>query len=192
MNLPQITLSPREQVLIAGSVLVVLFWAFFSFVYEPKKREINVLREEIQMGRQNWKTMEAAVTDLDRLETEVTEERANLALRKSTLSTERRMVQILEQLSKEARRLNITLLSLSSVRKQQESEGRREGVASRYGKQVIAVTMRCPYAVLSSYLKRLGGSPFYVEIEDVTIERFEGHYPDLLVSLTLSTYVPAS
>jgi Tfp pilus assembly protein PilO len=169
-----------------------LLWAFFTFVYTTKKGKIDALKVEIEMDRQSWKTMEAAAADLEGLEAEILKERERLALMKSKLSSERRVVQILRQLSEETRRLDITLLSLSSVRKQQESEGRREGVASRYGKQVIAVTMRCPYGVLSSYLKRLGGLPFYVEIEDVTIERLEEYYPNLLVSLALSTYVPTS
>jgi Tfp pilus assembly protein PilO len=192
VKLPEIKLSVREQVAVATATLVVVVWIFFSFVYSPNKQEIDTLRREIEAGQQNLTTMEATLTDVDRLEAEVLKEKQNLAVLKNKLSGEKRIIQILKQLSQETRRLNINLLSLSSEGDQGPRDSRKQPVTRGYQKQVITVTIECPYRVLSSYLKRLGELPFYVEVQDIVIERRDESFPDLLVDLTFATYVPTS
>jgi hypothetical protein len=176
--------SKRKKISIGAGIFIVLFICFYVFVYEPQKKEALRLQEEIKTVDKEIDRILKAVPVLAKLEEEIRNEQKRVFLARKPMSGEQHMQELLQQLERDASRLNMKVVSLEFVK---ESESTK--IFSNYKKLTMVINIQCPYPNLVSYLKELKNLPGLPVIDGLEIVKDDQIFPQVQVKLTLSTFI---
>lgn len=168
--------------MIGAAVSTVIFISLYVFVYQPKRKEALKLQEKIKTTGHEIESILKTIPRLRKLEEEVAREQQQVSLIKKTTFDEQPAQGLLQQLAREAHRLNMDVISLKSG--EEPSPGK-----SPYKRLIIVMNIQCPYRHLGSYLKGLGELPGFVTVEELEIVIDNRVFPKLRVKLTLSSFV---
>jgi len=177
--------TKRERIMIGAAVLAVVLMCFYVFVYQPKKIQCMTLQKRIKSMGLEIDRIVRAIPDLKKLEEEVGREQKWVSSAREAASDMQPMEQLLQQLARDTRRLDIDVISLEL---REESGASHE--KSSYKKTTIVINIQCPYRHLGSYLKGLDGLPGLFILEGLEIVRDDQIFPKLQAQLTLSTFAP--
>ncbi|MBL7176172.1 MAG: type 4a pilus biogenesis protein PilO [Desulfobacteraceae bacterium] len=170
--------------MIGAAVFAVVLVCFYVFVYEPKKKEGLRLQEQIKTVDLEIERIRRAIPGLEKLEEEVTREQKWVSLAKKTASDMQPMQQLLQHLARDARRLDIDVISMGLGKELEPSHEK-----SRYKRMTMVINIQCRYRHLGSYLKRLGDLPGLFILEGLEILRDGQIFPKLQAKLALYTFI---
>ncbi len=177
-------MTKKEKIMIGTAVSAVVFMSFYMFFYQPKKKELLRLQEEIKTVDLEIERIIRAIPGLRKLEKEVAREQKSISLVKKIQSGEKPVQKLLRQLAKEASRLDMDVISLGLG---EELESPHE--KSPYKRLTMVMNIQCPYRYLGSYLKRISDLPGLVTVDKLEIVRDNQIFPKVKVKLALSTFV---
>jgi len=177
-------MTKREKIMIGAAVSAVVFVCFYMFFYQPEKKELLRLQEEIKTVALEIDRIVRAIPGLRNLEKEVAREQKSAFLVKRIPSGEKPVQELLRQLAGEASMLDMDVISLRSG---EESESAHGG--SPYKRLAVVMNIQCPYRHLGSYLKRVNDLPGLVTVNELEIVRDNQIFPRVKVKLTLGVWV---
>jgi|GEM_PF-2889455 len=177
-------MTKREKIMIGTAVSAVIFMSFHMFFYQPKKKGVLRLQEEIKTVDLEIERIARAIPGLRKLGEEVARKQKSGALVKRIPSGEKPVQKLLWQLAGEASRLDMDVISLESG---EGSESPHE--ESPYKRLAVVMNIQCPYLYLSSYLKRISDLPGLVTVDELEIVRDKQIFPRVKAKLTLSAFV---
>jgi len=177
-------MTKREKIMIGTAVSAVVFMSFYMLFYQPKKKELLRLQEEIKTVDLEIERIVRAIPRLRKLEEEVAREQKSISLFKRIQSGEKPVQKLLRQLAKEASGLDMDVISLEF---RDGSESPHE--ESPYKRLTVVMNIQCPYRYLGSYLKGISDLPGLVTVDELEIVRDNQIFPRVKVKLTLSTFV---
>jgi hypothetical protein len=102
------------------------------------------------------------------------------------MSGGQQMQELLQQLERDASRLNMKVISLEFVK---EKESKSTKIFSNYKKLTMVMNIQCPYHNLVSYLKELESLPGLPVVDRLEIVKDDQIFPQVQVKLILSTFV---
>jgi Tfp pilus assembly protein PilO len=177
-------MTKREKIMIGAAVSAVMFVCFYMFFYQPEKKELLRLQEEIKTVALEIDRIVRAIPGLRNLEEEVAREQKSASLVKRIPSGEKPVQELLRQLAGEASRLDMDVISLKSG---EGSESPHE--ESPYKRLTVVMNIQCTYRHLSSYLKGINELPGLVTVDELEIVRDNQIFPRVKVKLTLGVWV---
>ena len=177
-------MTKREKIMVGSAVFAVVFMSFYMFFYQPKKKELLRLEEEIKAVDLEIEKIARAISGLRRLEEEVAGEQKSVSLVKRIPCGEKPVQELLRQLSEQASRLDMDVISLKSG---EGSESPHE--ESPYKSLTVVMNIQCSYRHLSSYLKRINDLPALVTVDELEIIRDNQIFPKVKAKLTLRVLV---
>jgi Tfp pilus assembly protein PilO len=175
-------MTKREKMMIGAAVATIVLMSFYMFVYEPKKKEMLRLKEEIKTADLQIEKIVTAIPGLKKSEEELAREQRRLSLVKKTISGGEQVLELLRQLAREAYRLNMDVISL-------EPREELPPEKSPYQRLTIVMNIQCRYRHLGLYLRGLIDLPGLVTVDELQIVRDNQIFPKLQTKLTLSTFV---
>jgi len=176
--------TKREKIMIVTAVFAVAFVSFHMFFYQPKKKELLRVQEEIKTIDLEKERIAGAIPGLKKLEKEVAREQKSISLFKRIQSGEKPLQRLLRQLAKEASGMDIDVISLEfkdGVESPQEK--------SPYKRLSVVMNIQCPYRYLGAYLKGISDLPGLVTVDELEIVRDNQIFPRVKVKSTLSAFV---
>lgn len=177
-------MTKREKIMVGTAVSAVVFMSFYMFFYQPKKKGVLRLQEEIKTVNLEIERIVRAIPGLRKLEEEVAREQKSASLVKRIPSNEKPVQELLRQLATEAFRLDMDVISLKSGEGSKSPHGE-----SPYKRLAVVMNIQCPYRHLGSYLKRINDLPGLVTVNELEIVRDNLTFPKVKVKLTLSILV---
>ena len=173
-------MSKREKIMVGTAVSAVVFMFFFLFFYQPKKKGVLRLQEEIKTVNLEIEKIARAIPGLRKLEEEVALEQKSASLVKRIPSGEKPVQELLRQLAAEASRLDMDVISVKSGEASESPHGE-----SPYKRLAVVMNIQCPYRHLGSYLKRISDLPGLVTVDELEIVRDNRIFPKVKVKLAL-------
>jgi hypothetical protein len=177
-------LNKREKIVVGAGAFAVVFMCFYVFVYEPKNKEGLALQGQIKTIDLEIARILGAIPGLRELEEEVSREQKKVASAKKTISITEPVQQLLQQLAREAQRLDMEMISLQLG----EGSGSPPEI-SNYKRITMVMNIQCAYRHLGSYLMGLSDLPGLFIVDGLEIVRDKQIFPKLQVKLTLSAFV---
>ncbi len=177
-------MTKREKIMIGTAVSVVVFLSFHMFFYQPEKKGVLRLQEEIKTVDLEIERIAGAIPGLKKMEEEVTREQKRVFWVMKTMSGKQQVKELLRQLAEEADRLDMAVISLG-LGEELESPHKK----SDYERLNIVMNIQCSYDHLSSYLKKLEELPGLVTVDEIEIVRDNRIFPRVKAKLALRTFV---
>lgn len=175
-------LTKKEKIMIGAAVSTVIFISLYVFVYQPKRKEALKLQEKIKTTGHEIESILKTIPRLRKLEEEVAREQQKVTLIKKTTFDEQPAQGLLQQLAREAHRLNMDVICL-------KLRGEPPLEKSRYERLTMMMDIQCSYRHLGSYLKALSDLSGLTSLDEIEIVRDNRVFPKLRVKLTLSSFV---
>jgi hypothetical protein len=179
-------MTTREKIIIGAGIFIVVSICFYVFVSEPRKKKALRLQEEIKTVDKEIDRIRSAIPGLAKLEEVISNEQKKVSLAKKTMSGGQQMQELLQQLERDASRLNMKVISLEFVK---EKESKSTKIFSNYKKLTMVMNIQCPYHNLVSYLKELESLPGLPVVDRLEIVKDDQIFPQVQVKLILSTFV---
>lgn len=182
----------QRKIIIAIAIVLVAGWGFIQFIYLPQRGKLKQLRSELTAITTK---LEAALTKLEiagSAEDGIRAMKAELALLEQKLSTRERVSSVLKQLSEQAERFKINVLSISPQAPGPYLDSK--GAPIRIGefgceKLPIKIDMQCRYRTLGEYLKALRDElETLVTVDGLKVNKDKDISPLLKVELIVTTY----
>jgi Tfp pilus assembly protein PilN len=183
-------LKSREKVLIFLVLIAVAIWAFDHFYYSPQKKKISQLKEEINSADLRLKESPLFIQGVENMESEVSRlEKELQGLIERMLKGEESRA-LLKHLARDSDRLQMKLISLD-LREESISPPEEEKATSlfQYRKVTALMVLNSTYSALEAYLKSIEELPFLVTVDHLQVERNNGTFPLLKVTMGLNVLV---
>lgn len=184
----QLRLNRREKVLGLATAFLLFGIVFFQFIYEPKKRGIVKLTQEIKSLDSKISDMMKSLEGVRKLRREIPKLERTLAFWRSKRQGKREVAHFLNHLAHESEKLGI---KLSTIKPEEQNHVPKKPRSSspQYKRVRINLRFQASYYTLGTYLKGLEGLPYFVTLEHLRIEG-EGDRPgSLAVHMRLVIYL---
>lgn len=183
-------LKSREKILIFLVFIAVAIWAFDHFYYEPQKKKISQLKEEIKSADLRLKESPLFVQGVENMESEVSRMEKELqGLIERMLKGEESRA-FLKHLARDSDRLQMKLVSLD-IQEEMIAPPEEEKTTSpfQYKKVTAQMVLNSTYTALEAYLKSIEELPFLVTVDHLQIERNNGALTLLKVTMILNVLI---
>lgn len=165
----QLRLNKREKALALATAVFLLGIVLFQFIYEPKKRGVVTLQGELNSLDSKISEMMKSMEGVEKLRDDIPKLERALAFWRSKKQGKGDVAHFLNHLARESKKLGITL---STIKPEEQDYGSRkpESPSLLYKRIRIDLRFQANYFTLSSYLKGLEESPFYLTLNRLHIE----------------------
>jgi Tfp pilus assembly protein PilO len=183
-------LKSREKILIVFVVIAMAIWVFDRVYYAPQSRKISLLKEETKAADLKLKEYLQYATGVETVEAEIARMERELKRLNEKMLRGEEFRAFLRHLARESDPLQMKVISIIPQEETISPEGGKKGTsASQYKKVSTQIVLHSTYTKLGAYLKGIEELPFFVNINNLQIEKNEEIQPLLKVTMGLSMYI---
>ncbi|MBI5604630.1 MAG: hypothetical protein HY879_14920 [Deltaproteobacteria bacterium] len=187
-------LKKREKILLGAAVLVGVVMGFDQFVTQPQKKEVKVLREQVQEYNDKLASLSVSLAGFNAIKKRVEDKRKQKELSVGRVSDARQLDLLLDQMGKESqiKKVDLVQLTINDSITGTPAEDKEKSKAGSIKKVVLDVGLLAEYGTIGSYLESLQSLPIFLEIEKVDILRKEESFPKLEITLQQTLFIAPS
>lgn len=182
----------QQKIIIAIAIVLVAGWGFVQFIYLPQRGRLKQLRRELTAITTKLEDAQAKIEVAGSPVHGIGAMKEELALLEKRLSTKEQISSVLKQLSEQAERFEINVLSINPQGPTPclDSKG-APIVVEEFAceRRSIKINMECRYQALGEYLRSLRGElEALVTVDGLKIDKDKDISPFLKVELIVTIY----
>ncbi len=168
----KIKLSERERWLLFVTILTLVFYVFFQYLYAPRSSENDALTERLKMQRLELRTSQEKARILQNLEL------IPLEKQRAKKSKEEQVIEALQHISLEVSKLKLNMLSIRPRLEEKNVDSAKAVFMD------IAFTGR--YNVIYKFMSALEKLPILIMVDSMSMKKTETS--EINVNMVLSIY----
>ena len=180
-------LSKRAKIIVSIVAVVLVGFLVHRFVLEPQSKKLHQLRKELASLNEQTASIGPKLVEFNRLKSDLIRKKQQLASVEQALSQTAEMVEIIHEVSKQARTRG---LQIQQVRSQKSMFPSTRG--SKIGdvyQLFLNLEIRGRYKQLGDFLGDLEQQPFYIKLAELHMDRREQRSALLDIRLKLEIAV---
>jgi len=166
----KIKLSPRETIISFTALLVVLYFMFDFFLYNPSLKEHSVLQTELASLDQKLQETASFLTGGTQVAADVSRMEKRVSFYVEKFSVRENFVQFLEQLALQCQKFNMEVISFKP---QEEQTLPADASHTQYQQVVIDMQLRSDFRTLVLFVQALEKLPVFTVVNQLEIRRDE-------------------
>ncbi len=190
----------KKQSLKLGIIgALALSAAFYQFYFDPSNKEVSAIYREIESHNNKINTARKHSAMTKKMEEEITVIEKQLNIIRSKIAASGEIIPIINTIEKEAQRLNLKVLNMSTKvieppppapdeEKNSETDAVIPGHVPGYIKVSFNISLEGKYDKLENFIKVLQSMATFLIIDTMEIDSNEKLYPKLMSNLLINVY----
>lgn len=190
----------KKQCIMLGIIgALALSAAFYQFYFDPSNKEISAIYRKIEDHNNKINTARRHSAMTKKMEEEIAVIEKQLNIVRSKISASGEIIPIIKTIEKEAQRLNLKVLNMSTKvieppppasdkEKDSETDAVLPGQVPGYIKVAFNISLEGKYDKLETFIKALQDMATFLIIETMEIDSNEKLYPRLVSNLLINVY----
>jgi Tfp pilus assembly protein PilO len=177
-------MSKGKFSIVLSVLLVTVLIVWFTFFYYPKSIEINRVKSQIKEMRNNLASASQANVDIENIEKKLLNEKNKLEAVKARFVEKDDLASVSRELGNFAKKYNLRLTDFAPVFDEYYSDTTNTTVKAL----PLAITVKGTYLNIGRFIEDWGNLPFYLEANEISMQRFKPKSNDLEAVISSKLY----